>query len=424
MDTDERHNVRSCVFGEGMFGVGIGFLSSVSVLPLLLKRLGASEIEIGLVGSIFWAGWVLLQPLGLLLFGRRRRTKRFLIPWSACCSVPTYLAMGAVVYFLAPASPRLCSILLLVLLAVRVLGAGMAIPFWLDWQAMMFRRAIRGRVIGMMASAGPLGATIAALAAAKVVGSLGFPQNYSLLFPVAIVSFVTALASFASVREPESLTAPHEGLKRGDVLRRFRHSLGEKNFRNYLIGRILMSLGAGAAAFYAVHFSSAESGGLTEGTVIGLSALLGVTQFLAGYPLGRLGDRAGHKVGVVLGAVAQVAAILVAYVGEGALACGLSFALVGIAWSASWVSHVNMLFETCPHDSRVAHITLSNIVLGPVLWLVPVATGWMIGHVGMRTGIGLTLIPTLLGIAWLALVVREPRDIALGRQNRDAAEAA
>lgn len=424
MDADERHNVRRCVFGEGMFGVGIGFLSSVSVLPLLLKRLGASEIEIGLVGSIFWAGWVLLQPLGLLLFGRRRRTKRFLIPWSACCSVPTYLAMGAVVYFLAPASPRLCSILLLVLLAVRVLGAGMAIPFWLDWQAMMFRRAIRGRVIGMMASAGPLGATIAALVAAKVVGSLGFPQNYSLLFPVAIFFFVTALASFAAVREPESLTAPHEGLKRGDVLRRFRHSLGEKNFRNYLIGRVLMSLGAGAAAFYAVHFSSADSGGLTEGTVIGLSALLGVTQFLAGYPLGRLGDRAGHKVGVVLGAVAQVAAILVAYLGQGALACGLSFALVGIAWSASWVSHVNMLFETCPHDSRVAHITLSNIVLGPILWLVPVATGWMIGHVGMRTGIGLTLIPTLLGIAWLALVVREPRDIALGRQNRDAAEAA
>ncbi|MCK4374700.1 MAG: hypothetical protein KAX19_05200, partial [Candidatus Brocadiae bacterium] len=67
---------------------------------------------------------------------------------------------------------------------------------------------------------------------------------------------------------------------------------------------------------------------------------------------------------------------------------------------------------------------LSNIVLGPILWLVPVATGWMIGHVGMRTGIGLTLIPTLLGIAWLALVVREPRAIALGRQNRDAAEAA
>ena len=71
-----------------------------------------------------------------------------------------------------------------------------------------------------------------------------------------------------------------------------------------------------------------------------------------------------------------------------------------------------------PHDSRVAHITLSNMVLGPILALVPVGTGWLVDHVGVRTGIGLTLIPTVLGIAWLAMMVREPRDIELDRQPR------
>ena len=61
----------------------------------------------------------------------------------------------------------------------------------------------------------------------------------------------------------------------------------------------------------------------------------------------------------------------------------------------------------------MAHITVSNIVLGPALFLVPVATGLLVRQVGMHTGIGLTLIPTAAGIIWLTLMVKEPRDLEL-----------
>jgi uncharacterized membrane protein len=96
-----------------------------------------------------------------------------------------------------------------------------------------------------------------------------------------------------------------------------------------------------------------------------------------------------------------------------------------VAFSAAWVSHNNMLFETCPHDSRVAHITLSSMVLGPVLFLVPMVTGWLADHVWDRpTAIGATLVPTLLGVAWLALMVQEPRDIELSRGAAPPQDAA
>ncbi|MHC4789115.1 MAG: MFS transporter [Planctomycetota bacterium] len=419
MSAQERRNARTCVVGEGLFGTGIGFLSSVSVLPLLLKSLGASEIQIGLLGSIFWAGWILLQPLGLFLFGQRRRTKRFLVPWSLTCAVPTYAAIGLIIYFLAPTRPALVSALLLVLLGARVLGAGMALPFWLEWQATVFRRGIRGRVIGLMAAFASLGGTLSAFVAAKVVDMLEFPASYSSLAGVSIAFFVVSLMFFATVREPESMSAPFKPPTRRDFFRRFAQSLSEPNFRNYLIGRVLMTSGAGAGAFFAVYFRSEAGGGLAESTVIRLGALLGIAHFLVSYPLGRLGDRAGHKVGVIVGACAQVGAICVAFFGRGAVACGATFALMGVTWSAAWVSHMNMLFETCPHDSRIAHITLSNMVIGPVLGLVPVGTGWVIAQMGMRTGIGLTLIPTLLGVAWLALMVRNPRDIEIFSQNPD-----
>jgi MFS family permease len=246
---------------------------------------------------------------------------------------------------------------------------------------------------------------------------MGFPVNYSAVAAAGVVFFLIALAVLSRVKEPDSLRAPYTPLRPGDLFRRFGHSLSEVNFRRYLIGRILMTLGAGGAAFYALHFQSEAGGGVPEATVIKLSSVLLIGQCLVSYPLGRLGDRMGHKVGVVLGAFGQVAAILVAFLATGPVACGAAFALCGMAWAAAWVCHVNMLFETCPHDSRVAHITLSNMVLGPVLALVPMGTGWLVEAVSVRTGIGLTLIPTLLGVIWLAFAVREPRDIEIDRRG-------
>jgi MFS family permease len=418
----ERRNAYKSTAGEGLFGAGMGFLSSVSVLPLLLKSLGASEVQIGLLGSIFWAGWLVLQPLGLFLFGRRVRTKRLLVPWSLASSVPTYLGIGLIVYLLAGANPKLCVALVLTVLAVRVIGGGMTIPFWWDWQALVFRRAIRGRAIGMLAASSPLGAALAALAAGKVVEALSSPGNYVLLAVVSVVFFVVALAIYWMVQEPESISTARAPTRAGDLFRRFGESVRDRNFRMYLVGRLLMTLGSGGAAFYALFFASDDGGGLAPSTVIKLSALLPLAQCIVSYPLGHIGDRAGHKIGVVVGAVCQVAAILVAWLSSGVYACGATFALIGAASAASWVSHVNMLFETCPHESRTAHITLSNMVLGPMLWLVPVLTGWLIGQIGLRAGIGIALVPTAAGILWLALAVREPRDVEMTRLRQEAVD--
>jgi len=139
----ERRNARKCVAGEALFGTGMGFLSSVAVLPLLLKSLGAGEVLLGLLGSIFWAGWLVLQPLGLFLFGGKPRSKRFLVPWSLAFAVPSYLAVGVLVFLLGPTRPALCVTLVLVVLAVRILGGGMVMPFSWNWQAVIFRQAIR-----------------------------------------------------------------------------------------------------------------------------------------------------------------------------------------------------------------------------------------------------------------------------------------
>ncbi len=274
MNPQERRNILKCTVGEALFGLGMGLVAIATALPLLLEHLGAGKVMIGLAFSIGTAGWYVGQPLGLLTIARKRRTKRFLVPWSFTFAVPTYAAMGAAVWFLADSRPMAAAWAVLALLAVRIVGAGAGVPLWFDWQSRIFRREIRGRAIGAIAGASALGVTVAAVAAGVARRTITWPLDYTLLFAFSSLSCAVALCFLLTVREPAAVTQPTPRLGLRAILRRFRRSLGERNFRSYLIARILLTLGAGAVAFYAVHFKSPEGGGLESSTVIALGACL------------------------------------------------------------------------------------------------------------------------------------------------------
>ncbi|MHC5034479.1 MAG: MFS transporter, partial [Planctomycetota bacterium] len=408
MRPDERANALKGVACDGLHGIGVGLVAALTVMPLLFRLLGAGAVELGVLYSVATAGFILGQPLGLFVLGRRRRTKAFLVPWIFCCWVPTHLALGVIVYFLGPTQAFSCRVIVLALVALMTLTDGMIIPIWIDWQGALFRRASRGRAMGMIVGAWAIGNSAGALAAGTLNELLPFPLNYSLLFVWAAMFFVLSVCFLTLIREPARITDDRRTRRTADLFRFLGQSLRQGNFRSYLASRILLTVGSGAAAFFAVHFRSSDGGGLTEGTVIKLGAIVALSQGVSSYVLGGIGDRAGHKKALTIGYVAQLLAIAVAYVGRGWLACGSAFVALGVSISSAWVSHNNMLFETCPHESRVAHITLSSIVLGPFVALIPVATGWLMEHVGIRNGIGLTLIPTALGILWLLVGVKEP----------------
>jgi MFS family permease len=408
----ESRNVTLAALAHVGFGFGMGLVDALTVMPLLLKGLGAGKVLIGVAWGLASAGWFLLQVPAMFGLGGRPRGKRFLCLWSFFTVVPPYLAIGAAVYLFGPGRPALCMALVMLLVAVRWLAEGASYPFWDDWLARLFGRHMRGRAFGMIAAAMALGGALAAVTAGQVRLRVAFPLNYALLFGGAAVFFSIMLVALYRVREP-ALPALQGHMSVPDLLGRFGQSLREPNYRSYLIGRILLTFGGGVAAFYAVHFSSPEGGGLSDSTVITLGLCLTAPQAVGSYVLGRMGDRAGHKRSVVIGAVAQVLSVLAAYLGHGLGAAIAAFVLLGVALSASWASHLNMLYETCPHDSRVAHLTVSNAVLSPFLVLVPLGTGWLMDAIGVRAGIGLALVPAVLGAAWMVFVVREPRTLEL-----------
>ena len=419
MNEQERKDARRAAIGEGVWGLGMGLMAPLTVMPLLIQRLGGGPVEIGLVCGTVTAGFLLSQPIGTLIWKHGGGKRNTILAYHIITSLPMFAAMAAVIWFLAPKpeAHRLARVLLIVLFAVRVLTTGVIVPVWQDWMAGLFSTRSRGRALGLCGAASCVGVSVAALAAARIEQQMAFPANYSVLFGAATVLFAVSLASFFLVSAGE----PHPDTARprlGELLGRFRRSLGDRTFSRYLVGRVLLTMGGGATAFMAIHFSSVDGGGLDGATIIGLGALVTLTQAGASLLLGAMGDRAGHRRGVLIGAMAQVAAIGAAFCGMGALACALSFVCLGVAYGSGGVSHQNMIYETCPHDNRVAHITMSNIVLGPFVAAVPVATGMLVAQTSILTAFAACMAPTVLGTLWIILMVDEPREIVLGQATR------
>jgi MFS family permease len=72
-----------------------------------------------------------------------------------------------------------------------------------------------------------------------------------------------------------------------------------------------------------------------------------------------------------------------------------------------------MLLETCPHDHRLAHITVGNLVLSVPLVLSPFLAGVAAEHFGIRPVFMTCLVFSILAFIWCLLKVKEPRYVKI-----------
>ncbi len=418
MHSRENYNARRLSLAEGLWGLGMGFIVPLTVMPLLLRQFGAGAVELGFFYSMASAGFLITQPIGMFLSRHGAGKKRVLVLVNTWITLPVFIFMAAVVFILGaePQWHKLGRTMLLGAFSLRMLSVGIILPIWQDWINSLFRTESRGKVTGLYAAMSAAGVMVGTLIAAKVREALAFPENYACLLIIASIFFgvsFTAMSFVDSGSVPQELAGKRPSLR--ELIHRFSLSLQDSNFRHYLFGRLLLTTGGAAVAFFAVHFQSEAGGGLEESIIIGMGAAIMLPQAVSSYWLGKLGDLRGHRWGVLVGGFAQVAAIGTAYLGRGHWACLSSFVLLGIAYAAGWVSHQNFIYETCPHDNRIAHLTLSNLVLSPVVLLIPMGTGALISLTSILWGLAICLGLSVLGAFYLLFFVQEPRLVIIGQ---------
>ena len=390
----------------------MAMVAPATVLTLLLRHYGAGERLIGSVGAIESGAVLLPQVLGICLFTSRKKRKVWLVLWHMLLMSPALVVMGVLARAPGAMSPRAVSIALLVCFGWFQTAMGVIVAVWLDWLAHLFGPEIRGRVFGITSCCSALAGTGGALAAGHVLRTYPQPLAFFYLYLAASIITVASMAVFCLMKDPAADAADDAPLAGTmGLLDSFRASLGDRNFRAYIVGRVIATGGFCIGPFITVYYTSAAGGGLAPSLVVSLGAATTVGSSIGFIVLGRMGDATGHRLGVMAGIAAQMAALAVMIVSAGRISCMIAFFGAGLAAAGGFLSHTNMLYETCPHDSRIAHITVGNLVIGVASILCPLLAGAAAARYGTRSLFGVCLVLSIAALLWFAFRVREPRQL-------------
>jgi MFS family permease len=181
----------------------------------------------------------------------------------------------------------------------------------------------------------------------------------------------------------------------------------DRDYRSFMVARILISLAAVADPFYVVyaktHLSAPPA---TVGLYLGSVAL---SSLLSNFLWSPLADRAGNRTLMTMTVVsvalvpltALVLSLFTEIVNSTVLFTAFSavFVFSGLALGASRIVNNNMLLTIAPAEERATYIGFLNLILGIVIF-VPVLGGVLADVVGFRALFFLSLVVS--GMALLA----------------------
>lgn len=386
---------------------GLSLISRETVMPLLISKLTDSTIAIGLLPAIYTLGIFLPQLVGAGMTESLPRKKPLVMLIGALGERFPYFIAGLAVLFLAQSAPLIALAAILLMFGLSGASAGFATPAWFDMIAKVIPLQRRGLFTGLSHGLGALMGVAGAAVIGLVLEQWTYPQNFVLLFGIAFVAMIISWVGLALNREPASLS-----IRPPTTLKRYFQALpailmGDRNFARYLLAMGVVRAGTMAGGFLIVYgvqrfqLGGAEVGLLT-GVLIGCQAILN--------PLwGTLGDKRGHKIVLVGGALALALAGFVAFVMPSWPWLVLAFLLIGAFISADSASFLTILPEFCRDEDRPTYIGLTNTIMAPVAALAPLIGGWIAAVFGFPVMFLLASLLAVTGAILLWRLVHEPR---------------
>jgi MFS family permease len=398
--------------------LGLSLISRETVIPLLVSKLTPSTVAIGLVPAIYSLGIYLPQLIGAGVAEGMPRKKPFVALIGAVGERLPYLLAGVAVLLLAERAPVAALAALVVFFGLSGAGAGFAMPAWFDMIAKVIPLHRRGLFTGLGHGLGALMGVAGAAVIALVLERWPYPQNFALLFGLAFSAMVISWVGLVLNREPANPSVrPRTPLT--SYMRRLPGILrADSNFARYIGTMTVVRGGTMAGSFFLVYgverfqLGGAEVGLLT-GVLIGCQAIFN--------PLwGMLGDRRGHKLVLVGGALALALAALTVWLAPAWPWLVAGFTLLGAFLAADSASLLNIILEFCADEDRPTYIGLSNTLLAPSIALAPLLGGWLAAWLGYRPMFALAALLAGIGAALLMAAVHEPRR---GRYTHEPAQS-
>ena len=362
------------VIDGALFLLAQSLMSATTILPFFVSRLTDNPFYFGLLAVIANGGWFFPQLFSAGLIERTDRKKPWLINLGFFAERLPLILLTATT-FLAVRSPSWALALFLLAFAIYNLGAGIIAPAWQDLLAVCFPANRRGRLMGVTMFAGGITGAFGAIGSSRILETLPFPRNFLILFGLATILMFLGWAVLALTREPvRQVPRTAENRLRiwtrlGRILRR------DQNFRRFLIARGLLAVGGMGMAF--VTAAAVTKWDVSGGTVGNYTVALLVGQSASNLLFGLLADRIGHKPSLVLGGLAATAAYAIAGLTTLPLLYYLVFVLLGVYFSATFVSGLMIVLEFVGPEQRPTYVGATNSIIGAINVVIPLLGGWL-----------------------------------------------
>ncbi len=403
-----RHNFIVNVLDGAFFGLGMGFASFVTIIPLFVSSLTDSTTIIGLIASIHLVGWQLPQVLTSNRVAGLRRYKPMVMFMTLHERWP-FFGLGVVALLLPVIGTQAALILSFVMLVVQALGGGFTATAWQAMIGKVMPENRRGTFYGVQSSGISLLTGLGAIGAGFLLTGVPYPYNFMACFFIASGAMSISMYYLWRTREPEGPPVeikPTQRVLRDNlwgILRR------DGNFRWFLLARMLAQAAVMAVSFYTIY--AVRDFNMDETTAGFMTGVMAFAQMIGSPLVGWVGDRWGHRRVFAMGMLTMALSIFLALTAPALEWFYLVFALAGLTNGVLWTSVLTLTVEFGTEIERPYYIGLANTLIAPATLIAPVIGGALVDLVGFSATFIVALSAALLGVLVALVVLRDPRTL-------------
>ena len=373
---------------EGGWGFGMAFGFNGTFMQLVLRQLGASDMQIGFLAAQ-WGFSTIPMVLAGYFTGHLRRKKAVVVWGHFLCVLPVALLAAALAWVPSNAAKVWCILATQYAFGISV---GILVPIWLTFMGKVMPRDKIGSGFGVTFCV----QTLAGFGAGMLAASL-LDRNPSGVAPLVAVAAITmALANFffIPVREPETDAEPRAESFRTWIRELVAQLRANPAVRRLLAAEVLFSAQYGVVGFYAAR--AADFGG-TAATgarfTMGVTAAQSISSLLGGW----LVDRIGPKPVLVAGRLAVVAAAAFAWHARSVNALFPAAICVGAFWGVRSAAGFALFRQVSGKEEVTSLYGLFTLLVAPFAVATPLVVGWGLArhHWGA---------PAMFGVCGLAVV--------------------
>lgn len=384
------------LFGNNLiFFTGANLVSAVTILPVFVSHLTESAVIVGMVPAMVQLSFSLPQIAGPSIFANKRIKKNWLATTNAIGAL-AFALFGLLVLAAGDTNPTLLLVAFFPALIMLHGSAGIGATGWVDIMGKIIAPRVRGRFFGASTATGGLLGAAGLAVASGLLSDDAFPRGYGTLIAVAGLMISAGSLLFLPLREPPSPVPDESDRSFWRTMRKIpRVFVEDRGFLYYAGARVVVAWAIAATAFIAVL--GARDLGATGADVARLTTVFLLSQVTGSLSGGWLGDWFGVLILPVLGSLATVAAIALAFSATDLTLIYAAVALAGLV-SMLLIADITIVLEVAPAAKRPEYMAGLNLILGPLALPAPLLLGRLVDVAGFHTMFGAAIVVALTGL--------------------------